>query len=344
MSFQFPPAPASGKLGVEVTGLSKSFDNKTVFDNLSFTLQRGDKLAIVGVNGAGKSTLVKLLAGLLTPDDGSITFGHNVITSYFGQHQAQELTPGYSILETLNHVENDLTVTQGRSLLGAFLFTGDDVEKMVEVLSGGEKSRVALAKMIATPANLLILDEPTNHLDITSQKILQEAMHQYDGTIILVSHNRYFANGFVNKVLEIKDHAGTMYEGNIEDYLYRKRHEAEELPGNDKNLSSTRPARKGKEEKRRQAELRQEKSRKVAPLKTKTDRCEEAIDKLESRKVELTEQLANPELYQNKEVFAELSSEFATTERRLAREYHTWEELHSQIEEIEIRYAKLLED
>jgi ATP-binding cassette, subfamily F, member 3 len=178
-----------------------------VFEDVGFSLQRGDKLAVVGVNGAGKTTLLKIMAGL-EPAEGMIKPGHNVILSYFGQHQAQELPGDLSILDTVYHTAVDMTMTRVRSLLGAFLFTGDEVDKQVRVLSGGEKSRVALAKMLVRPANLMLLDEPTNHLDMSSQEILQEAMAQYEGTIIVVSHNRFFVNSFVNKVLEIRRRQG----------------------------------------------------------------------------------------------------------------------------------------
>ncbi len=352
VSFRFPPAPASGRLAVEVSGLSKQFSGKQVFDDLSFMLHRGEKLAIVGVNGAGKSTLVKLLAGLHQADSGTIKFGHNIKPSYFGQHQAQELHPDLTILDTVSQVENDLTMTQTRSLLGTFLFQGDDVDKKVGVLSGGEKSRVALAKMIASPANLLIMDEPTNHLDIISQEILQEAMRQYDGAIILVSHNRYFANSFVDKVLEIKNHKASLFDGNI-DYYLRKIHQEEQEQGNKQQTSvdkpSTKPAsdsqaRKGKDARRIQAQLRQEKSRTMGPLKKKVEQFEKEIETLELRKGELEQSLADPELYQDQQAFAELSSEYTTLERKLERIYTQWEENQAKIEQIEAEFAQKIPD
>ncbi|HEB70200.1 MAG TPA: ABC-F family ATP-binding cassette domain-containing protein, partial [Desulfobulbus sp.] len=201
--FSFPPAAASGRDILTLKGVHKVFGEKTVFEDVSLSLQRGDKLAVIGVNGAGKSTLLKILAGL-EPAEGEVRPGHNVILSYFGQHQAQELAGELSLLDTVYHAARNMTITQVRSLLGAFLFTGDEVDKKVQVLSGGEKSRVALAKMLVRPANLMLLDEPTNHLDISSQEVLQEAMAQYEGSIIIVSHNRFFTNSFVNKVLEIR--------------------------------------------------------------------------------------------------------------------------------------------
>ncbi len=198
--FTFPPAAPSGRDVLHLDKVGKQYQGRTVFDDVTFSLQRGDKLAVVGVNGAGKTTLLKILAGMVEAE-GTIKLGHNVILSYFGQHQAQELAGDLTIVDTVYHTAVDMTITQVRSLLGAFLFSGDEVEKQVRVLSGGEKSWVALAKMLVRPANLMLLDEPTNHLDMSSQEILQEAMAQYEGTIIVVSHNRFFVNSFVNKVL-----------------------------------------------------------------------------------------------------------------------------------------------
>ena len=201
---------------------------------MDLLLSRGDKVAVVGVNGAGKSTFLKILAGQIEHDAGEIRFGANVRLSYFGQHQAQELSPQLTVLDTMALSGEEMTITRTRSLLGAFLFRGEDVEKKVSVLSGGEKSRLALAKMIARPANCMLLDEPTNHLDMSSQDVLQEAMAQYDGTIIVVSHNRYFLEGFVNKVLEVKDGNITLYEGGVTEYLAKQelmREQEKELAG-----------------------------------------------------------------------------------------------------------------
>lgn len=345
ISFRFPPAPPSGRSAIEVNNLRKSFGAHTVFHDITFSLQRGDKMAVVGVNGAGKSTLVRLLAGLLEPDSGNIRPGHNVVLSYFGQHQARELAPQYTVLQTLSHTENDMTLTQQRSLLGTFLFQGDDVDKKVMVLSGGEKSRLALAKMIATPANLMIMDEPTNHLDMTSQEVLQEALSQYDGSIIVVSHNRYFLNTFVNKVLEIKEGVATLYEGNIDDYLAKVHNEAES-----KETASSRaidktakqaaftPKAKSKELKQLQARLRQEKSVKLKPFQKSINKIEKDIEQLESRKKELEQLLADPELYKDQDAFGKYSKEYKDTERRLERNYYNWEEQQKEKEKIENEY------
>ncbi len=349
IAFRFPPSPPSGRTVLEVEDMSKQFGGQPVFRDLSFTLQRGEKLAVLGVNGAGKSTLVKILAGLITPDSGAIRFGHNVTISYFGQHQAQELDSRYTVLETLSHVNNELSVTQTRSLLGAFLFRGDDVDKKVGVLSGGEKSRVALAKMIATPANLLILDEPTNHLDIQSQEVLQEAMRQYDGSIIVVSHNRYFANSFVGKVLEIKGGHGTIFDGNIDYYLHKTHAEAASTPQKKTAAPKTQPgdsptpekqAKKGKDSRKLQADLRQQKTREIAPLKKIVAQSEQEIEQLEGRKTQLEQAMADPVLYQDQDRFAELNNEYTTLGKRLKKIYADWEQAQAGIEEIEARLGE----
>lgn len=344
--FRFPPAAPSGRMAVAVKGLSKSFDGKPVFTNLSFEMQRGDKMAVVGVNGAGKSTLVRLLAGLNKPDMGAINYGHNVLASYFGQHQAQELPTGHTVLETMSFVTGEKTITWVRSLLGAFLFRGDDVDKKVQVLSGGEKSRLALAKMIAVPANLLIMDEPTNHLDMMSQDILQEALLQYDGSIIIVSHNRYFLDKFVNKVLEIKNGRAFLYQGNITDYLARvKQDRMAVAPQKAENQNSSlspsyQEKQKGKKARQLQAKQRQEKSKKIAPFRKTVEKTERDIETLETRKMKLEQEMADPGLYKDEQAFSKRSKEYKDLERRLERYYKRWEEAQEKIEKIENAYAQ----
>jgi ATP-binding cassette subfamily F protein 3 len=343
--FSFPPAAACGRLVLDVRDLVKSYDGSPVFSNVSFQLQRGDKLAVVGVNGAGKSTLARLLAGLERADGGEVRMGHNVRPSYYGQDQAKELSPELTVLETLSSAAGSLTVTGQRSLLGAFLFTGDDVEKRVRVLSGGEKSRLALARMIATPANLLILDEPTNHLDMLSQEVLQEAMAQYDGTIVVVSHNRYFLNRFINRVLEVKAGHATLFEGNLDDYLYRIQ-QAREETGEGERDGDSRVQRgegdggsRGKAARQAQARLRQEKSRLLAPFREATSRSETEIERLESRKTELERCMADPDLYRDEAALAGWSREYRDLERLLADRYREWEEALARIEEIESSFT-----
>ena len=344
IKFTFPPAPSSGRDVLHVDNLSKSYDGKQVFANVDMMLNRGDKVAVVGVNGAGKSTFLKILSGAIEHDSGSVRLGTNVELSYFGQHQAQELSPKYSVLETMSFAVEDMTITRTRSLLGAFLFRGEDVDKKVAVLSGGEKSRLALAKMIAVPANCMLLDEPTNHLDMSSQEVLQEAMAQYDGTIIVVSHNRYFLDSFVNKVLEVKNGGITLFEGNITEYLQKqemiqalekeeeKRYEKPEQATKESSPES-KEGRKAR--KRLEAEKRQERSKQAGKwLKTITD-AEKNIEKLEEQKEELESRMADPALYSDENGWAEANKEYDTCKRYLERWYDKWETAQEKVEEID---------
>lgn len=350
IKFSFPPAPSSGRDVLKIDGLSKSFAAKKVFADVELLLNRGDKVAVVGVNGAGKSTFLKIVAGEIESDAGEIKLGSNVKMSYFGQHQAQELAPSLSVLETMSFAGEDMTITQIRSLLGAFLFRGEEVDKKVAVLSGGEKSRLALAKMIAVPANCMLLDEPTNHLDMSSQDVLMEAMAQYDGTIVVVSHNRYFLDSFVNKVLEVRDGNITMFEGNITEYL-RKVEELEALqkPLNgkgdkssqkDKQASSDAPENR-KEKKRQEALKRQERSRKAGPWLNQLTKAEAKVEELEKTKEELEEKMADPALYSDEKGWAETSEAYETCKRHLDRYYGKWEEAQEKIDEIDLELEKM---
>lgn len=333
--FSFPPAPDSGRDVLTVENLCKGFDGKEVFHDVNLQFQRGDKVAVVGVNGAGKSTLVKIISGAIPTDSGKVTLGHNVQLSYFGQHQAQELSPSLTALETLSLSVKDMTITRIRSLLGTFLFRGEEVDKKVSVLSGGEKSRLALAKMIASPANCMLLDEPTNHLDISSQEVLQEAMSQYDGFILVVSHNRFFLDSFVNKVVEIKDGKLTVYEGNISEYLLKieadeAKQESKQLPkklsSSTKKSSEPSGAQLSRKEKRKQeAKERQELNKKVGPWKKRLDETEKKVEKLEARKIDLEARMADPDLYQDQEAWLATSAEYDQCIQSLERWYEKWE-------------------
>ncbi len=345
--FSFPPAPASGRDVLQVEGLCKSYGGREVFCEVELQLQRGDKVAVVGVNGAGKSTLLKILAGKIEQDSGAVRLGAGVVLSYFGQHQAQELSPELSVLDTMALSGEEMTITRMRSLLGAFLFRGDDVEKKVAVLSGGEKSRLALAKMIATPANCMLLDEPTNHLDMSSQEVLQEAMAQYDGTIVVVSHNRYFVDSFVNKVLEVKDGRVTLYEGNITEYLEKLERLAEQRQAGEMGAESE-PAdqaddgeeksRKSKKERKKQeAERRQERSRLAGPWLKQVQEAEGHIEELETEKDDLEALMADPDLYADAEAWSSTSKKYEECKRRLERWYERWETAQEKIEEVDAR-------
>jgi ATP-binding cassette subfamily F protein 3 len=220
--FTFPQPPASGRAVVEVAALSKSYGPKQVLNNVSFTIDRGDRIALVGVNGAGKSTLVRLLSGEDAPTSGVLKLGHNVLAEYFAQDQYKVLDPAARMLDDISRTAPKVSDTELRSLLGCFLFSGDDVFKPLGVLSGGERNRYALARILVSPANFLLLDEPTNHLDLRAKDVLLEAIHNFTGTVIFVSHDRYFIDRLATRVFEVEGGKVHVFPGNYEDYLWRK--------------------------------------------------------------------------------------------------------------------------
>src|SRR5881398_1621201 len=220
--FSFPQPKASGRIVAEFAGIAKSYGEKEVFRDVSFMIERGDRIALVGVNGAGKSTLIKLLAGKEPPSAGSYRLGHNVQADYFAQDQYKELDQDARIFDDLAELSPRSTQTKLRSLLGCFLFSADEVFKRIGVLSGGERNRYALLRMLLHPANFLLLDEPTNHLDMRAKDILLEALSKYTGTVVFVSHDRYFIDRLATRVIEVENGVITTYPGNYEDYLRNK--------------------------------------------------------------------------------------------------------------------------
>src|SRR5579871_4356688 len=220
--FSFPQPAPSGRMVVEADRLAKSYGEKQVLRDVRFAIERGDRVALVGVNGAGKSTLIKLMTGVEQPTAGTVRLGHNVLSEYFAQDQYKVLDGDVRMLDDISRAAIKVPESELRSLLGCFLFSGDDVFKPLGVLSGGERNRFALARILVSPSNFLLLDEPTNHLDMRAKDVLLDALDAFSGTVIFVSHDRYFIDRLATRVLEVEDSAITTYEGNYEDYLRRK--------------------------------------------------------------------------------------------------------------------------
>lgn len=260
LHFRFPPAPRSGREVVIIKDLTHAYEEKILFLGAELLIERGDRIAFLGPNGAGKSTMLHLIVGMEKPTDGTVKLGdHNVIPSYFEQNQAEALDLQRTVMETIHDEVPDWTNEEVRTLLGRFLFSGDTVFKKVEALSGGEKARLALAKMLLRPANLLILDEPTNHLDIPAKEMLEEALQNYDGTAIIVSHDRYFISQVANKIVEIRDGELRLYRGDYHYYLDKIAEEKEKA-----QLAAIEAEKSAKAAAKRAKQKEKEKARKSA--------------------------------------------------------------------------------
>ena len=299
------------------SGISKAFASRTLFENISLGISEGERLGLIGRNGSGKSTLLRMLAGA-EKFDGELEDGYQVVKSYFAQHQIESLNLENDLLTELQEYAPDVSDGTLRGLLGAFLFAGDDVFKKIKVLSGGEKSRVALAKTILSKANFLILDEPTNHLDIQSVKILTEVLQDYEGTYVVVSHDRYFLSQIANKIWWIEDHQLREYPGNYEEYEYSKKEKPEEKKA---------PAPKTKkEEKPKQADDAEAKKQQKK-LQGRFAKLEEQIASLKEQRAQLESELALPEVYQSPDRFQTILEKFNAAGTKLDQLNSEWEEV-----------------
>ena len=331
--FQFPPAPPSGRVAMELRGIHKSYGAVRVFDGMDFDIDRGDRIAFVGVNGSGKSTLSRIIAGVEPFDEGERIIGHNVVVSYFAQHQAEELNPRNDILQTVDEVAVGEIRKRLRNLLGCFLFRGDDVFKKVSVLSGGEKSRLALAKMLLHPSNLVVLDEPTNHLDMRSKAILQEALLRYEGSYVIVSHDRDFLDPIVSKVVEFKHGKVKTHLGNVSDYLYTKEKERRQVQLATTQQERPMPSRiSDKDRKRQEAEARQKRHQRVKPVQRKVEEVEREIESKEREKKACEALMGDPELYKSGEKVKEVTARLKSLEGELGAAYFKWNELTKELE------------
>ena len=344
ISFQFPSPERSGQVVMTLDNVVKKYGDNTVFDGIDYEIERGDKIAVVGPNGAGKSTMIRILAGLEPITDGERKVGYNVTPGYFAQHQADELEPKNTPLDEMRLAGSHESETKLRTILGSFLFVGDDVFKKVSVLSGGEKSRVALAKMLLNSGNFLIFDEPTNHLDMQSKNILQQALQQFPGTLMIVSHDRDFLDPIVSKTLEVQPKKIKTWLGNISYYLDKK---AKEEDADDSQQTTTSRSQNGsgqtntlsrKEERRLEAEKRNALSKKIKPLKKRLKDLEKSIEESETRIAEIEEMMAKPDFYDDSERVKEISMEYEELKSTLTDAFGKWEEIAGRIEFIEQDY------
>ena len=351
MNFKFPPPPNSGHMVAKLDGVSKSYGALNIFSGFDFEINKGEKFAIVGPNGAGKSTFCRLITGQEEPDAGAHTFGHKVATSFFSQNHADELDPEKTVLETVEEAASRESAPHARNLLGCFLFRGDDVFKKVGVLSGGERSRVALVCMLLRPANFLILDEPTNHLDMQSQDVLQRALIDYPGSVMIVSHNRNFLDPLVTKTLEFRPgEQPRLFSGNITYYL-EKSAEDESLKKGAPKLATLAPAANGagvsskpsvpgvnrKEQRRIEAEQREMKSKVLKPLETEFETLETKIAELEGAQATLTAQLSEESVVGDPARFREVTNAVDKLAKALEASYYRWGELSDEIEKVKAK-------
>ena len=330
MHFSFLPAVTSGAYPVIIEGLSKSYGTHTVFSDVTMTIERGEKVAFVGKNGSGKSTLIKCIMGEVTDYTGTLKLGHNVEVGYFAQTQSAELDGGYTVYETIDREAQGEIRTRINDLLGAFMFGGEESEKKVSVLSGGERGRVALIKLLLRPANLLILDEPTNHLDIRSKNVLKEAILRFTGTVIIVSHDREFLDGLVSRVYEFRAGRVSEHIGGIYDWLEKRDREDGTTPSNPRATTATskesKPAEptSGALDYQRQKEAARERRALERELKSLEERSEAIDSDLQA----LEERLADPKHATDSALFDQYSQLKREQEQVLER----WEELSLQLE------------
>ena len=330
MHFSFLPAITSGAYPVIIEGLTKSYGSHTVFSNVNMTIERGEKVAFVGKNGSGKSTLIKCIMGEISDYTGTLRLGHNVEVGYFAQTQSQELNGNYTVYETIDREAQGEIRTRINDLLGAFMFGGEESEKKVSVLSGGERGRVALIKLLLRPANLLILDEPTNHLDIRSKEVLKEAILRFSGTVIIVSHDRVFLDGLVSRVYEFRSGKVTEHIGGIYDWLEKRDQEDNTTPSTPRAGAPSSEVKAtsgttGAEDYQRQKEAAKERRALERELRSTEDRSE-AID---TELQELEAKLALPEHATDQALFDRYRQLKEEQETVLTR----WEELSLQLEQ-----------
>jgi ATP-binding cassette subfamily F protein 3 len=327
---------------LDLSGVAKRYGEKVVYESLDFSVERGQRVALVGENGAGKSTLLKMLAGVLPPDKGTRTVGHGVTLHYFAQHQADILNPEHTVLESLEEVTKHAEMNFLRGIAGAFLFTGEEQKKPIKALSGGERNRVALARMLVEPANTLLLDEPTNHLDPASVDVLTDAMVEFPGTIVFISHDPTFLMRVATRIVEIEDGRARNFIGDYEYYLWKKAQELESIKEHREDLEAS-PKGKAAAPTRALAQQtppkapggdRRDLSKTQARLQKQVAKAEADIAEFETKVKARDVELADPKLYEDFGKWNELHHEQEAWKRDLDRLTARWESLSAELEDV----------
>ena len=335
MRFSFPSTEKSVSEVIRIEGLKKAYGSHVVFPGIDLTVRRGEKIGIIGVNGAGKTTLLRMIAGELPHDAGTIKLGSGVKVGYYAQHHAETLDMSATVYEIVQRAAPEQSPNRIRSICGAFMFSGDDIDKQAKVLSGGERARVALARLCAAPGNLLLMDEPTNHLDLASSESLAQSLTTYDGTLVFVSHNRSLIRTLATRIWNVEDRKVETYPGTLDEYLYSQAQRRLGVPESEVRSPKSEvraPKEDDKTRKRREAEERQKKSAKLGPLEKQVAQLEERIGVLEAEQKVRSAELSDPAVYDDAPRRNKLLSDFQTAQDKLEELTARWEKAMADLE------------